>query len=150
MTAPHTVHRIDNDPEKASPFWPSAYEVRDALGRPAEAGWRFWGRFGFNEGRDGPVVQRRASEAAEEARQQADWYAELPVGLRAGGFLETARTVRSRALDTLNRVHRDDLGLPREDKYTAEEREIIHDLEVAAGILNKWQRTGKTPKYPGK
>ncbi|MFD9893358.1 hypothetical protein ACFWY9_28775 [Amycolatopsis sp. NPDC059027] len=132
-----------NDMEKNPHGWPDAYEVRDALGREVDY-------FGFNRDRDGAASAECALRRAEEKRVEADWFSGLSVGQRKGGWLETARTVRSRALDALRYVELDENGLPRRDQYTTEERDIITDLGAVVGLLDRWQRTGRTPKYPGR
>jgi hypothetical protein len=146
-TAPHSIRRIDNNPEKAPHAWPAAFEILDAFGRRARADSRFCSYFGFNADRDGSEAETRALEYAQEARKRADWYAALPRGVRSNGFLETARTIRSRALDALGYVERGSNGLPRNSRYTVEELDIIADLEAVVSRLEAWKRTGRTPKY---
>lgn len=139
MTAPHSIHRVFNDMEKNPHGWPYALVVRDILGREVAY-------FGFN---DKPGMEECCLEWAESRREEADWAASLPVGKRKGTWLEAARTVRSRAVDALSWVERDDRGYPRVDKYTGEELDIITDLKAVVSRLDNWQRTGRTPKYPG-
>ena len=77
-----------------------------------------------------------------------EWYDALPPGQRTSGMLQEARTVGSRAANALSYVRKADLA-PDARYYTSEELKIIYDLQVVVALLERWKKTGKTPKWEG-
>ncbi|RZS39131.1 hypothetical protein EV193_104347 [Herbihabitans rhizosphaerae] len=82
-------------------------------------------------------------EQAEAKRAELQWESELPVGQRTSALLTDVRTVCSKAATTIHYAS----GSKHLD---AEDQEIISDLARVVELLDRWQRTGRPPKYAGK
>lgn len=83
-------------------------------------------------------------DQASQYIEQLIWYEALPVGQRTSNLLINARSVCSKA--RTSRAYAESYG---NQNRTAEEHAILDDLRKVEAILDRWDRTGSTPKYTG-
>ena len=88
----------------------------------------------------------RSMQEAYDRIAFIEWEDTLPVGLRSNWLLSNVRSVRSKAETSIA----DFKGSFNSKTLTAEEQQQMSDLEEVVRILDKWKRTGKTPKYTGR
>lgn len=126
------------DLERFPNSWSHVLIIRDQYGND-----HGWAQFGVAR-LDNTDIIRPESDARERLAgrlAQLEWEDSLPLGVRSSTITTEARTVLSRA-ETAIRTLSSYL-------YDPEYAEAIYDLELAVFALEKYRRTGKTPRYSG-